>query len=64
MILVLQAWDDSIGLFIGRIEAAPLVELLHIRDYNPAYRVGGIIPVNQGEIIIAAAKRKFVGDLF
>ena len=63
VVLMLETGDDRIGFFVGRIKPAPFLDLLCIGYYDSPYRVVRIVPVDEREIVVIAAKSEFVRDL-
>ena len=47
IIFVLEAGHNRVGLFIRRVKPAPLVKLPRMWDYNCAYRVVRVVPVDK-----------------
>lgn len=46
IIFVLKARCNSVGVFIGGVEPAPVVEFPYVGDNNSSDGVVGVIPVN------------------
>ena len=58
-----QAANFGVFFFVGGIQLAPFVEFLEIRHDDPFDRVIGVVPVNQGLVIIIGTEYKFIVNL-
>ena len=56
MIFMFEAWQDGVFVLLGWIELAPFIEFVDVGDDEMPDGIIGIIPVDQGQIIIVGAE--------
>lgn len=60
IVFVLHAGQNGIPLLVGRVQAAPGFQLIHVRNDETADRVGRVVPVDQRQVIIVGSESKLL----